>query len=522
MTVSPGPTLYDEIPYPGGVFPSTHPENLATLAELRGMTPAPVGRCRILELGCGFGANLLPMAFHYPKAEFVGIDLSGSSIARGQQNVAALGLNNIVLRHLDILDVGPDFGAFDYIVSHGVYSWVPEPVREKMIRIFKDNLAPQGVCYVSYNAYPFSHARNLVRDVALFHTRHISDPREKVAQARAILRFVNDAAAADSVHGAILREQYARIEKMADEFFFHDDLNEIAQAFLLHQVVERAQTVGLQYLGDASFARGDVGRYPDNVRAVLQSFPGEERVARDQYQDFIDGYGFRRTLLCHADVALRRDISPDFFRRCHFTSASALVEDQSDAKKQSELPQGTRDKSVLGLSHRAARAVDITLSNAWPCSVSFDALLTASRDDAGAGEPPGDSELDECTLAEVMHELACRDAVAFSLYPRRYPNPEPKKLFTGALARRQAETGPVVVNLLHQSVRLENDDARYILRLLDGTRDFDQLVTEVRARMLATRSISSEPAGGHAGNDTTEVAVRQFLRQVKQLGLMAE
>src|SRR6478752_1735919 len=87
MTSSSSPTLYDEIPYPGGVFPSTHPEHLATIASLYGMNPVPVDRCRVLELGCGFGANLLPMAYHYPQAKFLGIDLSATSIARGQHSL---------------------------------------------------------------------------------------------------------------------------------------------------------------------------------------------------------------------------------------------------------------------------------------------------------------------------------------------------------------------------------------------------------------------------------------------------
>lgn len=180
MTSPTDPTLYDEVPYPGGVFPSTHPEHLATIASLYGMDPVPVDRCRVLELGCGFGANLLPMAFHYPQAKFVGIDLSGSSVARGQKDISALSLSNAELHHLDILDVGPDFGEFDYIISHGVFSWVPDIVRNKILAVFKANLSPQGVCYVSYNAYPYSHARNLARDMVLFHTRGMSDSRTRL------------------------------------------------------------------------------------------------------------------------------------------------------------------------------------------------------------------------------------------------------------------------------------------------------------------------------------------------------
>jgi SAM-dependent methyltransferase len=521
MTSSSSPTLYDEIPYPGGVFPSTHPEHLATIASLYGMNPMPVDRCRVLELGCGFGANLLPMAFHYPQARFVGIDLSATSVARGQQNLAALGLSNIELRHLDILDIGPDFGEFDYIISHGVYSWVPDIVRDKMLAIFKANLSPQGVCYVSYNAYPFSHARNLARDMVLFHTRGITDSRNKIAQARAILHFLSDAARADTVHGAMLREQYTRVSKMADEFFFHDDLNEAAQAFLLYQVVERAQLHGLQYLSDADFARSDLDRYPDGVRSVLQGFPNEELVARHQYQDFIDGFGFRRTLLCHDDVMLRRTVPPDFMRRCYFTSASSPLEGKSNPTDGSELQFGTRDKSIFGTSHGVVKAAYLLLGKAWPRALSFYELLKLTRLELYAEDESRERENDAETLAEAMYNLACNDAISFSLYPRGPAATATDKPFASLLARRQSETDTVVVNLLHQSARLENPEACRILQLLDGTRDLDQLVAEVHARRAGAHSHLADAETEDANTDATRDSVQNFLIQARKLGLLS-
>jgi SAM-dependent methyltransferase len=173
-----GPTPYDEVYYPGHVYGLTHPNHLATIAAVYGMQSAPVERCRVLELGCGVGGNLLPMAFQYPSSEFVGVDLSGVTIERGQRNIATLGLSNIKLLHCDIMNVDAGFGEFDYILAHGVYSWVPPAVREKMMMIFKQNLAPRGVCYVSYNAHPFSHLRDMVRDMMRYHTRRLTGMKE--------------------------------------------------------------------------------------------------------------------------------------------------------------------------------------------------------------------------------------------------------------------------------------------------------------------------------------------------------
>ena len=108
------PTPYDALLYPGKPFINTHPGRLATLAWLHGMQPAPVSRCRVLELGCGDGGNLIPMAYQSPDSQFIGIDLSRRSIAAGNERLAGLGLSNISLLHLDVMDIGADFGVFDY------------------------------------------------------------------------------------------------------------------------------------------------------------------------------------------------------------------------------------------------------------------------------------------------------------------------------------------------------------------------------------------------------------------------
>ncbi|MEZ6091648.1 MAG: class I SAM-dependent methyltransferase [Pirellulaceae bacterium] len=89
---------YDEVPYPGYVHAQTQPDRMAVPAILFGMRPTPVDRCRVLELGCGCGANLIPMAVRSPESHFVGIDLSGRQIDQGQAVVDAMGLDNIELR----------------------------------------------------------------------------------------------------------------------------------------------------------------------------------------------------------------------------------------------------------------------------------------------------------------------------------------------------------------------------------------------------------------------------------------
>ena len=81
-----------------------------------------------------------------------------------------LGLTNVTLRHASITDVDESYGKFDYIIAHGVFSWIPTEVREKLLDICAKNMAPGGVAYVSYNTYPGWYLRGAAHDLMKFHT----------------------------------------------------------------------------------------------------------------------------------------------------------------------------------------------------------------------------------------------------------------------------------------------------------------------------------------------------------------
>lgn len=99
---------YDDVPYPELPYSQTHPDRLATLAIILGLQPAPVTNCRVLELGCARGANIIPMAYGLPNSEFVGIDFSAKQVNSGQIAITSLGLQNIKVVQADILSLTDD------------------------------------------------------------------------------------------------------------------------------------------------------------------------------------------------------------------------------------------------------------------------------------------------------------------------------------------------------------------------------------------------------------------------------
>src|SRR5262249_48719711 len=154
---------YDVVPYHGNAYRESHPDHLATIARLFALAPPAVDTCRVLELGCASGANLIPMAVAVPGASFLGIDLSQRQVDDGRKTIEDLSLKNIELVHGSIEAIGDDHGLFDYIICHGVYSWVPRHVQDHILHVCSHNLAANGVAYVSYNTYPGWFLRGMVR-----------------------------------------------------------------------------------------------------------------------------------------------------------------------------------------------------------------------------------------------------------------------------------------------------------------------------------------------------------------------
>ena len=474
------PTPYDAFAYRGFAYEDTHPARLATMAALYGMKPCPVARCRVLELGCGIGANIIPMAAQYPDSEFIGVDLSARSIETGSSVISALGLTNVTLRHASITDVDAAYGMFDYISAHGVYSWVPPAVRDKLLAIYHDNLAPQGVAYVSYNAHPGSRLRDMVRDMMLFHVRDIADPTERVGQARAVVKAIAEATTKGAVHQAVVNEQLKRIEKMGDDVLFHDDLDEGAEAFLLHEVVAAAERHGLQYLSDSLLGRRSLERMPDAMKGLLSQFSASAYMARDQYHDFIDGHAFRKTLLCHRDIRLDRDVTQKHLERFHLSSALTPTAPEVDPVAAGIAEFKTKRDDTLGTNHALTKAALLHLSEIWPAAARTADLLAAARARlmAGGAAPESYADQEVTATTKVLFDAVCGGHIELHFEPPPCVTTISVRPQASRLVRMQLKHGELMTTLRHETVHLNDELTRGFVQLVDGTRGIDRLVTD--------------------------------------------
>ena len=483
MTVPSAATDYDAVPYPSGIFPQTHPDRLATIATLHGLTPPRVDRCRVLELGCGDGTNLIAMAHTLPGGEFTGIDLSPTAIQRGQAVIDSMELENVRLRHLDLTRLSDDEGLFDYILAHGLYSWVPDGARNKLMEHGGRLLSEHGVAYISYNAYPGNHLRDLVRGMARFHVKQFDDPREQVAQAHSLIQFLATAKPEPGLWQQVLRQQLERMRSYADAGFYHDDLSPINHPVYFYEFAEHAARHGLQYLSEADPTDLLEDEFPAEVIARLQPLEGAGVLAREQYRDFLKGRSFRQTLLCRQDIEIDRQPDPRRVAGLHVAGeirpAHPNLDPSRDDLEDFHGPKG----AVIATPHPVAKAALMELGERWPAWIPFDDLLNLARArlQAKPVAHTASAENDALQLGEFLTRGHAVGFVELHSRPAPFVARVTERPRASDLARLLCQRGPTVPTLRHITLKLEDGLVRRLFLLLDGSHDVPALKEKIKA-----------------------------------------
>ncbi len=515
-----GANPYDEVPYPNYAYPLSHPDRLATVAKLFGLRAPDVAGCRVLELGCARGGNLIPMAEALPEARFVGVERSARQVGEARAGIRALGLENIEIQEKDILDVGEDMGSFDYVICHGVYSWVPAEVREKILSACAENLAPEGVAYVSYNVYPGWNMRGMVRDMMLYHTSRFPKPETRAQEARSLLEFLSKSAPAKSPYAAFLQSEFEKMRRHADAYLLHDHLEVDNAPLWFHEFIERARGAGLAYLGEADVGSMSASGLGAEAAKSLQKV-ARNVVELEQYMDFLRFRAFRQTLLCHEGTEVQHGIGPESLEGMHVAGGLELSEQEGELADAA--PWRFRHPSGKGLasSDPVVKSALVELEAAWPESITFEDLLAKARGRLGREGGADDSE--RKALGETLLHSFVGGLVELTTRPSPITAevaPSPK---AGRFAWHQAASSTTVTNLKHQLVRLGKLD-RLLLRHADGSRDHEALV-DLLVELASRGQLGLEQNGERVEDEASRrrlltEAVSQGLRRLARNALL--
>ncbi len=458
---------YDITPYPTSAEARLHPHHLQVCALFNGYSPQPPHSARVLEIGCGNGFNLAPMAEQFPNAYFLGLDRAASAIQFGSTCLQRAGLTNIELRCVDLLDAAhdphfPHLGQFHYIIAHGFYSWVPEPVREAMWALVRRALAPHGILHLSYNALPGWYGAQAVRDFAQFLAGD-DKPLSSVVQPTwdalgALAQY------ADS--GNSFAVEAARIRGLPASVLAHDELGEACQAFYLTGVVRRAKTEGFRYAGEAgSSIPSDLRKHEDVANMVSHLGKGDG-VLHQQLIDFTSMRRFHDSLFTWESNKPEPFNLLDSLLSCWARSDIRFLEESASGERAYEYAGGVRITS----SHPLFSALADAMQAAAPGAVHLRDFVTQHAQSTGLPEsvlsfhiiPLVQSLLDGAVL-----RLRLEAAPVACLLP---PRP-----FTGKFSRLQAALDSQAPNAYHACVSIAQPWQRALFTLLDGTRDLPQL-----------------------------------------------
>jgi methyltransferase-like protein/2-polyprenyl-3-methyl-5-hydroxy-6-metoxy-1,4-benzoquinol methylase len=463
---------YDQVPYKSYPYRQSHPARLATVATVLGLHPPDIDRCRVLELGCCTGGNLIPTAEQLPQASFVGVDSSSRQVNDANNDVEKIGLKNIRFRCMDIMDVQADLGEFDYIIAHGVYSWVPQPVQEKILKICKANLSPNGVAYVSYNTFPGWRMRGIIRDIMMYRARNFSDPTERLNRARHLIDFLAQSVSKeDNAYGVLLRKELELLQGKHDHYLLHDHLEVNNDPVYFHEFAARAQSNGLQYLAEADFESTCTKNFPQQVQTVLHSVSADI-IELEQYMDFVRNRMFRQTLLCHDNVHVDREVKPE--RLLNLNIASGVKPEQPVGDVKNKEPVAFRGRSaVTKTTDPFMKTAFVTLGEIWPKSMSVSELIGTTNGKIDQKPSVVDSRVvtnDSMRLIEPLIRCFETGQVELSVRPSEYTTEVSERPLATDYARHQAKSSNTVTNLRHETVQL-SDLQRHVVQHLDGTND---------------------------------------------------
>lgn len=491
---------YDLLPYQSKPFAQSQPARLGAIAKLFALDAAPMENARVLELGCASGGNIIPHAVRYPNAKFVGVDLARTQVAAGRARITKLGLSNIEILCQSFTEIDDRLGSFDYIICHGVYSWVPAVVQDAIFRIIRARLSPIGVACVSYNVLPGWRMLQPLRDAFLLQIPDHVDSLARVAKARELLGFMKDASPDKGPYGDMLRSWADRLSQLPDDYIAHEFLEETNIPSTVREFTSSAARHGLGYLGECELSSMILDNYGAEVAEQVRTRSNNDLVESEQYLDLLSGRTFRQSLLVGDErmAQLNRALSPERTEGLHFLSTAGL-----------RIEHNSKQASVVDAAGRTLTSEsESVIAGLGRLIERFPA--SSSLDDLSEG-------LDKIARAQ-LHDALYRMLIAGMIHVLSEPvlvsgnvSKQPVAL---ALARADARDGEdLTTNQRHETVAIDAA-ARILLPAMDGTHDHAALIALLQTAALAGQMTFHKNNAPVTGAAEIEIVAIEYLPEL--------
>lgn len=479
---------YDELPYMSNPFPQTHPDSLRAVCSLFDIATPMAETANILEIGCSFGGNIIPIAQQYPQANIIGLDISEKQIAIGKTAIEAMGLKNIKLEQQDITNYDVPDKLFDYIICHGVYSWVPEPVKKAILHVISNGLSDKGVAIVSYNTYPGWKIKEIYRDAMSFRSQHVDNVKEKISYGFGMLDFLKDNLPKNSPWAVAIEKHYQHIREASPSYLAHEYFEQVNDPCYFHEFMTLAETVGLDFVAEADFQNHFLPpvAIDDDTQKALKREANGDIIRLEQLHDYLSDRSFRQTILKRNTNQQKSSVGKE---EISFNILEKLHIKGGFIKEVNEETQAPQWRTVSNHTTTLFQDTPITafifnqLNEQKGQTLSVKALWSKVKDE---------QQIEKKVFYQHIAELVVRKAVTIRSSPNRWrianANKPQLPSATRALARWILDNPDTIglTTAFHSAISLDVV-TNELLALLDGKHNRQALISQLIEAVSAKR-----------------------------------
>ncbi|MEI6175318.1 MAG: class I SAM-dependent methyltransferase [Verrucomicrobiota bacterium] len=458
--------LYQNQAYPAMSHPSTDPAVTAVAAKLAGLDSPDPSSARILEIGCASGHNLLPLAVRWPESRVTGIDFSKSAIEEACEIARIAGLTNIEFIEADLqtFDPGNDV-SYDFIICHGIYTWVPGAVRQALLDFCNARLSPQGSVMISYNTLPGWSLRKSIVDLV----KQLSGKTSGGLSGSELEKILADLVMAAGNRTAYHRHFTQVLHDMLGQggyFLTFDDFGPINEPCTFLDFIAHTSRSGLRYLGESRLSENYPGSLAPDALEILQPLANDPHLFQ-QTIDVLTNRTFRHSLLCRADAPIEPRSNAAMILK--FAVRCPHVFER--------VPEGVRllnhaDEELARFEHPLSVAFFSALSQFSPETVPFHEVIVHMGEFLSE---PFDFTRDLAPLVRLATDASRQGLISLRFAPVRFDASPPAMPNLGTLRLLAAEKGQPIIDAYHTPCLLDDERKRQIAILMDGSRTIDEL-----------------------------------------------
>lgn len=464
--------------------PLTHPDDMAIAALKRGLTPAWPPGSTVLEIACGEGVNIIPMASFMPETRFVGIDASETHTTNARKDADELGLGNVEFLCGDLVQLLSQDARFDYLIIPNVFPLLSDEARHKVLEIAQKIVNPHGLIFLNYATEASWTFKTQLRPLLQRHALQHASGESSISALRKILDALTvELIEKDDVLGNFAAYELAMARSLSNRSLELMFLSPHYRPAKFSTIVHLVEEHDLSLVGEM--------REPSNtLRPQLEMRERLQTLIDDPYEaedlaELVTCPQIRALLLCHSPalspaLSAPREVFTAFVERGYFACPIEPRKGKVNFDQKIEEAFITKRGQMIRTRDPFNKATLTALMSAWPKGAHLSKLVEDAQR-LLAEKLPQYAELSIDVVAKQAMELLALGSMGnvtwSSTHVSNVDSPsECPRVFD--VTRWQATRGHVLTCPQHQLIGID-EFTRRLVPLLDGTRRQDALVEEM-------------------------------------------